>query len=76
MAIRISWDKYEAAILLYACINVLNKEISRNDAVKMVSDKLRARALKNGIEIDDKFRNTNGIALQMSAMMSLLIEKP
>lgn len=68
MAIRIPWDDCEAAYLLHELIRVLNNEISRNEAIQLVSNTLRKRALQRGIEIDDVFRNVNGITLQMSVM--------
>lgn len=55
MAIRIPWDKYEAALLFDYCIKVENKEISRMEAVSTVSQILRYRAVCNGYEIDDVF---------------------
>ena len=48
MAIRILWDEYEAAILLDACLAVIDNRISRADAVIKVSEKLREKAIKNG----------------------------
>lgn len=68
MAIRIPWDDCEAAYLLYELIRVLNNEISRKEAIQLVSNTLRKRALKRGVLIDDVFRNINGITLQMSVM--------
>ena len=35
MAIRIPWDKYEAALLLDYCIKVENKVLSRDEAVSL-----------------------------------------
>lgn len=68
MALRILWDEYESALLLSELLRVLNGEISRKDAVKNVSETLRKRATAQGVEIDDIFRNENGIQLQMRAM--------
>lgn len=68
MALRILWDEYESALLLSELLRVLNGEISRKDAVKNVSEALRKRATAQGVEIDDIFRNENGIQLQMRAM--------
>lgn len=68
MALRILWDIYEAVILLDALINVLNGKIPRKKAIEVVSEELRQRAIQNGMKIDDVFRNTNGITLQMSVM--------
>lgn len=68
MAIRIPWSDEEAALLLHTLIKVLNNEMPRKEAITSVSRELRALAVRNGIEIDDKYRNENGIALQMSKL--------
>lgn len=68
MAIRILWDEEEAAILLEALVATLEGRISREDAISSVSQELRERAPQKGIEIDEIFRNINGITLQMSTM--------
>lgn len=68
MAIRIMWDEYEVALLLDYVIRIENGMINRQDAVSAVSDKLRNRAISKGLEIDDSFRNENGISMQMSAL--------
>lgn len=68
MAVRILWDACEAAYLLFELIRVLNNEMPRSEAINCVSDNLRKRALQRGVKIDDIFRNTNGITLQMSVM--------
>ena len=74
MAVRVPWDDCEAAYLLSELIRVLNNEIPRSEAVKLVSDNLRKRALRRGVDIDDVFRNTNGITLQMSVMEYIYTE--
>lgn len=68
MAIRVEWDEHEQAILLCALIKVLNHELDRKQTIKTISKQLRELAKDNGIVIDDKFRNENGIALQMSKL--------
>lgn len=68
MAIRIPWDQYEAALLLDYCIKVECNTISRAEAISVVSQILRNRAILKGYEIDDVFRNENGIGMQMSAI--------
>lgn len=65
-----SWDKYEAVILLEGLIASLEGDTSRPEAVKAVSQKLRKIALNRGIEIDDTYRNENGISFQMKSMES------
>lgn len=74
MAIRIPWDEHEAAILLDACLEVIDNKISRADAVLKVSRTLREKAIKNGIVIDSIYRNENGISMQMNIMTALILE--
>lgn len=68
MAERIPWDEHEQAFLLCALIKVLNHERERKSIVNEVSSQLRDYALARGIPIDEKFRNRNGINLQMSCL--------
>lgn len=72
MAVRIPWDKYEAAILLDACLRVDQGVINRSSAITYVSNTLRNRAVRRGLEIDAIFRNENGISMQFSAMANCL----
>jgi len=73
MAIRVPWDKYEAAVLLDYILKVENGVFSRSEAVSIVSDKLRQRAIINGMEIDEYYRNENGISMQMSALRNCFL---
>ncbi len=73
MPVRIPWDQYEATLLLAYCIDVEEKKISRKEAVTAVSQKLRDRAVFRGYEIDDVFRNENGISMQMSSMRNCFL---
>ena len=65
-----AWSKYEAAILLDGYLEVLNGKLSRKDAVVRVSRDLRQMAVRQGIAIDDVYRNENGIHFQMKSMES------
>lgn len=65
-----SWDKYEAVILLEGLLASMKGELTRSDAIKSVSRDLRKRALCRGIEIDEQYRNENGISFQMNSMES------
>lgn len=65
---RKMWDKYEAAILLEAVLNIENKIENRNNAIERVSKHLRTMAQNRGFSIDNTYRNTNGISMQMVAM--------
>lgn len=72
MAARIPWDKYETAILIDACIQVINNKMDRQSAIRSVSEKLRKRAVNLGIMIDNVYRNENGIKMQMTMIMSMI----
>ena len=82
MSVRILWSLEEAIIMLDFLLKSLNGELERKDAISAVSKELRERAVKNGVEIDDVFRNINGITLQMSSMENIYtdgkrgLEKP
>lgn len=73
MAERIGWDKFETALLIEACERVANG-YPKQEMVKSLSTKLRIRAISQGQEIDELFRNENGIALQMNKMDYLLTD--
>jgi hypothetical protein len=68
VAVRIQWDEHEQAVLLRALINVLDQKTERKTAICEVSEMLRNYATMRGIAIDDKYRNENGITLQMSKL--------
>ncbi len=74
MAQRIPWDISEAVIMLNALIAARKGDISRKEAIESVSSELRARAKRKGMEVDDIFRNINGITLQMSIMEYILTD--
>lgn len=63
---RILWDMEEAAVLLDGLLQVQAGKISRSDAIASVSEELRARAGRRHLDVDKKFRNKNGISLQMA----------
>ena len=68
MALRIPWDVEEAVLMLDVLLKSLDGKLARKEAIHQVSEKLRRRAVNRGIEIDDIFRNENGITFQMSAL--------
>lgn len=74
MAQRVHWDINEAVIMLNALIAAREGRMSRKDAIESVSSELRVRAKRNGIEVDDIFRDKNGVALQMSTMEYILTD--
>ena len=58
------WTREEALILFDSYIQVMQGHISKEEAVKIVSLKLRKMAMDSGIQIDDTFRNEDGISMQ------------
>ena len=63
---RVPWDKYETSLLIECFWNIENKKINRVDAVRELSSRLRRMAKNRGIEVDDYYRNENGISMQLS----------
>lgn len=72
MAIRVPWTKHEVALLIDACMEFETSHRLRNEIVKDVSKKLRKLAIKNGLEIDEIYRNENGISMQFTIMQATL----
>lgn len=70
MSVQKQWNQFEAAILLDYYLKYINEEISRKEAIQKTSLELRTIAQKNGYEIDDVYRNINGITFQMHSMES------
>lgn len=68
MALRIPWDIEEAVLMLDMLLKSIDGKLTRKEAIRQVSEKLRRRAINRGITIDDIFRNENGITFQMSAL--------
>ena len=68
MPLRIPWDIEEAVLMLDMLLKSLDGNLTRKEAIHQVSTKLRRRAVNRGLEIDEIFRNENGVALQMAAM--------
>lgn len=68
MLTRIVWNEHEQAVLLQALIDVLNHKTERKQEISEVSKRLRKEAESRGIENDEKFRNENGISLQMNCL--------
>lgn len=64
------WDIYEAVILLDGYLEVLRGTQLKARIVKRISAGLRRMAVNRGIEIDDIYRNENGISYQIQSMDS------
>jgi len=66
MPIRVKWDQYETALLIETFWNIEENPSQKSTYIKQLSDNLRKKAVNAGIEIDDVYRNTNGITMQLS----------
>lgn len=66
MAIRIVWDEYETALLIDTFWQIEKSPDRKQELIKRLSDALTQKALKSGVTIDEKFRNVNGITMQLS----------
>lgn len=64
------WDIFEAVILLKGYLDVIEKNEPKSKVVKRVSMDLRKMAINRGLEIDDVYRNENGISYQIQGMES------
>ncbi|MDD6965242.1 MAG: hypothetical protein PUJ52_09455 [Firmicutes bacterium] len=65
-----AWDKYEAALLLEGLIDIILHNMPRSEVIRRVSDDLRDMAKNRGIEINELYRNVNGITFQIQSMES------
>ena len=72
--LRILWNEEETAILVSCFMKFKDGLLTRKEAVKMASTDLRKRAIRIGLEIDDTFRNENGISMQMSKIEDLFYQ--
>lgn len=72
MSIRITWSDNEIALLVDVTLNTIKNPQSYKTNVDGLSKKLREMAVAQGIDIDNKYRNCNGIILQMTKMRYLL----
>lgn len=73
MSRQSNWDKYEVALLIESVMKIHQGIVSRDDELHKLSNLLRKRAQNLGQIIDDKFRNYNGMSLQVASIESLLL---
>lgn len=64
------WNIYEAVLLLEAYLEMQTGKESKSCTIRKVSQELRNMAIRNGINIDDVYRNENGISYQLQSMDS------
>lgn len=64
------WDIFEAVVLLDGYLEAQQANQSKTQIVRHISADLRQMAANRGIEIDDIYRNENGISYQIQSMDS------
>jgi hypothetical protein len=67
---KIPFTEHEAVLLLSYYLKTVDGVCSRSDAIDECSAKLRQMAINKGLDIDDVYRNVNGIMFQMASMES------
>lgn len=70
---RVSWDKYESALLFKAYENIASGENFKVEALKL-SNTLRRYAVNRGLKTDDIYRNVNGINMHLAQVQYLFTE--
>ncbi len=68
-----SWDLHEAVVLLDGFLDIQLNNLPRSEVIDRVSHDLRIMAINQGYEIDDIFRNKNGITFQIKSMESAYV---
>ena len=68
MAHQRPWNKYEVALLIECYINVTEKGRPLEDELIRLSTVLRQMAINTGLEIDEVYRNLNGMHWQYGFM--------
>ncbi len=64
MPVQKSWDEYEVALLIEAYFEIKRANTKKAAVLSSLSEQLRKRAVNLGMEIDDTFRNINGMVWQ------------
>lgn len=67
------WDEQEVALLLDAYLRI-EAGSSQKTVAEELSDTLRLRAVNRGFDIDDQFRNVNGMIMQLSNMQFVMTD--
>lgn len=73
MSIRVSWDRYEVALLFAAYERVAGGSDINMEAARL-SQTLRALAIRRGFSIDDTYRNLNGMKMQLANVQYLFTD--
>lgn len=69
------WNKHEIALLIDTYLNVTEKGVEKRPALIELSRRLRSIATNAGTEIDDTYRNFNGMQWQYAFIEKAFQEK-
>ena len=74
---KVVWDEYETALLIDTFWRIEKTPNRKQELIIGLSNALRQRAINAGKTIDEKFRNVNGISMQLSSIAhSFFSERP
>lgn len=68
------WSSFEVALLIDAYWRIENGQITKKQAVSEISSLFRQYAVKQGIDIDETYRNENGISMRFEELRYLFTE--
>lgn len=71
---RVIWDEEEAALLVDTYRRIQATPSQKNELLHQLSDVLRKRAVSKGLEINEHFRNFNGMKLQYELLRYLMTD--
>lgn len=72
---RIEWNEQETALLIDTYLSIEKGGMPKAKAITMLSKRLRQPFINQGIGISEKYRNENGISLQMNYIEFLFTNK-
>lgn len=67
------WELHEAVVLLDGLLDIQINQLPRAEVIDRVSHDLRMMAINQGYDIDEVFRNRNGITFQIKSMESAYV---
>lgn len=62
------WDEFEVAFLIEKYWEYKNQTLTRAQTIDLVSSSLRKYGQKKGIDVDEKYRNKNGINMKIEEL--------
>ena len=77
MPIRIKWNEYETALLIEGFMKIESSPELKSKIISELSNNLRMMAINSGLEIDDVYRNVNGISMKLGSIAHIFYpERP